>query len=427
MTQRPVRPDPPIASVVWRWLRGAGAVVVAAAAVEYGVIPLVVRARSEVSVLDNVSWPLLVVAAILETASLAAYTRLTQVLLDPPHRLPFGTQWRIDLAGYGISHAVPGGGATASGLRVKLMVDRGVDPAAALALTVLQFALSVLGLMSVWLLGGLMAVPRTGLTTTMVVLLVATALALSALELASRYPRISLPRLRRPGRRVLNTLVPGRWRGAVRSAVVRGVASVRTAEVTRAGVAWAVANWMLDAICLWVCLRAFGATVPIELVIASYGLANAVALMPITPGGLGIVESLLVPAMAAAGAPAGVAVAGVLTWRLLQYWLPMPVGGCCWASLSATRRPRPPETRNPHTKWGSGARLDVQPVADEGFEPSKATPTDLQSAPIGRSGNLPGSRAGGRLGPATTRRKNSAATAAHENHRTPSGVPQTEE
>ncbi len=29
-------------------------------------------------------------------------------------------------------------------------------------------------------------------------------------------------------------------------------------------------------------------------------------------------------------------------------------------------------------------------VAGEGFEPSKAEPADLQSAPIGRSGNQPG-------------------------------------
>ena len=28
-------------------------------------------------------------------------------------------------------------------------------------------------------------------------------------------------------------------------------------------------------------------------------------------------------------------------------------------------------------------------MADEGFEPSKAMPADLQSAPFGRSGNLP--------------------------------------
>ena len=33
--------------------------------------------------------------------------------------------------------------------------------------------------------------------------------------------------------------------------------------------------------------------------------------------------------------------------------------------------------------------LIVALVVDEGFEPSKAEPADLQSAPIGRSGNLP--------------------------------------
>ena len=41
----------------------------------------------------------------------------------------------------------------------------------------------------------------------------------------------------------------------------------------------------------------------------------------------------------------------------------------------------------PHLGW-SGA--DLAGVAGEGFEPSKAKPTDLQSAPIGRSGNPPG-------------------------------------
>ena len=34
-------------------------------------------------------------------------------------------------------------------------------------------------------------------------------------------------------------------------------------------------------------------------------------------------------------------------------------------------------------------------VAGEGFEPSKAEPGDLQSPPIGRSGNPPGSNCSG--------------------------------
>ena len=34
-------------------------------------------------------------------------------------------------------------------------------------------------------------------------------------------------------------------------------------------------------------------------------------------------------------------------------------------------------------------KLLLKMVAGEGFEPSKAEPADLQSAPIGRSGNPP--------------------------------------
>ena len=53
---------------------------------------------------------------------------------------------------------------------------------------------------------------------------------------------------------------------------------------------WAAANWLLDASSLWVFLFAFGAHVsPIDLLVA-YGLANILAVIPITPGGLGVVE-----------------------------------------------------------------------------------------------------------------------------------------
>src|SRR3954465_6274373 len=46
-----------------------------------------------------------------------------------------------------------------------------------------------------------------------------------------------------------------------------------------------------------------------------------------------------------------------------------------------------PHARRPPAESSAGGR---RRVAGEGFEPSKAKPTDLQSAPIGRSGNLPG-------------------------------------
>jgi uncharacterized protein (TIRG00374 family) len=274
------------------------------------------------------------VAVVLEVVSLAAYTRLTQVLLEPPNRLGFGTQWRIDVVGFGLSHALPGGGATAGGLRVGLMTERGVDASAALALTVVQVVLSALGLLSLWLLGALMSVPRTGMTATTLVLLVATASAVVALEVMPRLHRTAARRTTGRLSAAVRGVLPHRWWYLVRSAVARGSTSLRDTRVTRKGVTWAAVNWLLDAVCLWVCLRAFGASVPIELVLASYSLVNAIAMLPLTPGGIGIVEGLLVPALVAAGATAEEALFGVLTWRLLQYWLPIPAAGACWVSLT---------------------------------------------------------------------------------------------
>ena len=57
---------------------------------------------------------------------------------------------------------------------------------------------------------------------------------------------------------------------------------------------WATANWLLDAASLWVFVAAFSHFIsPVDLMVA-YGLANILAAIPITPGGLGVVEFVLV-------------------------------------------------------------------------------------------------------------------------------------
>lgn len=55
--------------------------------------------------------------------------------------------------------------------------------------------------------------------------------------------------------------------------------------------------------------------------------------MPLTPGGLGIVEGVRVPAAVTMGAAPVVALLGVLTWRLAQYWLPIPLALLTYLSL----------------------------------------------------------------------------------------------
>jgi uncharacterized protein (TIRG00374 family) len=315
-----------------RWVRTVGALVLTIAAVEYGLVPRIVQAKAELSLLHDVSPGLLVAALLLEACSLLAYTGMTQQLLSPGPALPWGTQLRIDLTGYGMSHVLPGGGATAAALRYRLMVLRGIPRAATLSLTAVEAVRAALGLVVVWLLGSVASLPRTGITATTVGLVVLCLLAVlvvhrlgtggAELDVVARW-------LRR---------LPSGLRQRVTTTLTRSRAAVADTPSVWRAVTWSTANWLLDAVCLWLCLSAYGAVLPLELVLLAYGVASAVGLLPVTPGGIGVIEAVLVPGLIAAGAPAGPALLGVLTWRLCQFWLPIPVAAVCWASLAHVRK-----------------------------------------------------------------------------------------
>ncbi len=89
------------------------------------------------------------------------------------------------------------------------------------------------------------------------------------------------------------------------------------------------------ALTLACCLQAFDAHVPLASTIAVYLAAAAVASASPTPGGLGAMEAALVAGLTAVGAPTGPAVAGVLAFRLLTYWLPVLPGWLAYRALRA--------------------------------------------------------------------------------------------
>jgi len=72
----------------------------------------------------------------------------------------------------------------------------------------------------------------------------------------------------------------------------------------------AAANWLLEAGSLWAFVRAFGHLLgPIGLIVAHARVSVAAAL-PITFGGLGVVEGILVPVLAAYSTPRAIAILG---------------------------------------------------------------------------------------------------------------------
>jgi uncharacterized protein (TIRG00374 family) len=82
----------------------------------------------------------------------------------------------------------------------------------------------------------------------------------------------------------------------------------------------AIANWLLDLLCLWACAHALGLHVPPWALLASYSLAMAGAGLSPLPGGVGLVDGILVLALtSAAGAGTGVAVGVVLLYRVVSF------------------------------------------------------------------------------------------------------------
>jgi putative heme transporter len=79
-------------------------------------------------------------------------------------------------------------------------------------------------------------------------------------------------------------------------------------------------------------------------VLAAYAVARLFSAVPITPGGVGLVELGLAGALIAVGGPSAGVVAGVLLFRLLSLFLPLPLGLASyfvWRGEHRWRRPVP--------------------------------------------------------------------------------------
>jgi uncharacterized protein (TIRG00374 family) len=78
--------------------------------------------------------------------------------------------------------------------------------------------------------------------------------------------------------------------------------------------------------CLLAALRATGAEPQPSLVLLAYSAVGVIGLLPLTPGGLGIVEASLSGLLILAGVRAGYAVLAILAYRIASYWLPLLAG-----------------------------------------------------------------------------------------------------
>ncbi len=302
----------------------------------YLVLPQWTASKESADLLSSVNPFLLVLAFGLEIAALLAYTVLTRVTLPAEPKVGLFTLFRIQLATKTVTNLVPGGSAAGATLGYRLLTEAGVAPSAA------GFSLATVGLGSAVVLNLILwvalivSIPFNGISPAYltaaivgVILLVAAAtLVFLLMEGRDRAERV----LRAIVRRVpfVKEETASRF---IHQLADRLYDLGRQPDLIRRGVAWAAANWLLDAAALWVFVWAFGRTLnPINVIVA-YGLAGVLAAIPLTPGGLGVVEAVLIPTLTGFGLDKGTATIAVLSWRFAQFWLPIPLGAMAYVSL----------------------------------------------------------------------------------------------
>jgi uncharacterized protein (TIRG00374 family) len=237
------------------------------------------------------------------------------------------------LAGNAVTDSLPGGDAAGAAVQFSMLATAGFDTDTAVGgLT----AFSLIGI------GGLLALPLFALPTILAGAPVSRGLLHTALLGIAGFVLYAIL-----GVIVLRTDWPlaalGRAAQRLRNWVTRGrrppLAGLDKRLLTERDTIRAVLDrkwWQavlltagrlgFDFGCLLAALRATGADPRPSLVLLAYSTAGIVALLPLTPGGLGIVEASMSGLLILAGVPAGYAVVATLAYRIASYWLPLLAG-----------------------------------------------------------------------------------------------------
>ena len=299
-------------------------------------MPLIPGFGKAVSELAKVRPSLLVLGLGLELAALFAYSLLTHTALgDSRHSISIWRLFRIQLSTKSVSEVLPAGSAASSALGFKLLTSSGVPgPDAGFALATAGLGSAVVLNFILWV-GLIASIPGQGVNAAygsaalvgVILMLVATGLVVGLIDGQGRAER-SIKWIATKLR-----MNPDNAADVLRQLGFRLQGLAREPGLKERVFIWALLNWLLDMAALWVFLLAFGADIDVRNLIVAFGLANIMAVVPITPGGLGIVEGIYIPTLVGFGLTRSVATVGVLSYRIAQYWMPLIVGAIVYLSL----------------------------------------------------------------------------------------------
>ncbi|HVM67555.1 MAG TPA: lysylphosphatidylglycerol synthase transmembrane domain-containing protein [Acidimicrobiales bacterium] len=292
-----------------------------------------------VRTLDHLNWAWVPLAVAAEAGSMAAFARSQRRLLRAGggSRLPMGSVLAVTYAGNAVSASLPfSGSGLATGYTYRRYNERGINAAVA------AWALAVSGMFSSFafalvLAGGAVAsrsatATSLGLTAAALALLPSLVVVAALRSMAARRRlNAAFARLTRLARRASGHPRPGA-EGSFERLLDR-MATLRLPGRQYAEVlGLAVWNWAADCLCLAAAIRATGSHVPWHGLLLAYGAGMSAGSIGLTPGGLGVIEAALAAALTATGISGEHALAAVLVYRLVSFWLVM---ACGWGAMAA--------------------------------------------------------------------------------------------
>ncbi|WP_051266219.1 lysylphosphatidylglycerol synthase transmembrane domain-containing protein [Nakamurella lactea] len=284
--------------------------------------------------LRSADWRWTVAALGLQIASIGMMIRQQRRLLKAfGVPVSFRRMGAITYSGSAISMSVPAGSAVSAGYVYRKFRSSGASSATAASVLLLSGVISVVALVLLYLAGLLITswthLRQLGYEHPFITVWIGGAVLAAIIGLTiwlTRQRRRSLVTRETPRLDAFEVRHPKL--GAAGRQVLDAVH--RSAEVP----AWdwnvvlshSLANWLLDAASLYAAAMAFDLDIDLWKLALLYLGIQVVRQIPVTPGGIGLIEASLLAGLVSAGAAQGPAAAAVVVYRLFSCWLLIPVG-----------------------------------------------------------------------------------------------------
>ena len=289
--------------------------------------------------LHTPNWAWLAGALFVELCSMSGYARMQRRLLRSAGAdVEFKHHVALAYAAHSLSVSLPGGPLFSTHYNFQQMRRYGASAAAASWSIALSGILSSVALVLIGVGSAILAGSSSGWSTLLAYLGVAAALA-AGVRLLAKHPE----RLVRPLEAAVAWVNKLRRRTSTAGGIASLVAQLAAVRIRPTDFAIALsaalANWLLDAFCLWMCCKAAAASdITASSLVLAYCAGMAAASIPLVPGNLGVVDGALIVGLVAGGLASDNAIAAVVLYRIISLGFVIAAGWVVWVLVRRKQR-----------------------------------------------------------------------------------------